>query len=209
MSGVQRSTRPAARPVLELIDRMASEWLEAALPIEFRRADEHELDEVYRLRYRTIVEQGWARPRDLAGERERDEYDEWAVHIVGMDAGTLAATSRVVLPLADRLLPTEAAFELTTPVPPGAVDLGRMVVAADYRSSRHRIFAALLGRSWLEARSHGFSGIVGDASRAVIARYEELGIRVTRLGPAQAYWGEERLPIAMDAEATAIAATGY
>jgi N-acyl-L-homoserine lactone synthetase len=192
----------AAR-ALKVIDLLAAEWTAAAWPITFRLATAHELDEVFLLRYRTIVEEGWARAEDFPDGRERDEFDDDAIHIVGLDGQALAATSRLVLPRARRPLPTEEAFELDVPLATGLADLGRMVVAPDYRNGNHRIFAGLLGRAWLEARSCGFDGIVGSASAAVIERYEELGVQVAILGPPRRHWGEKRFPVCLDVGATA------
>lgn len=190
---------------LNVIDAAARRWAEAARPIDFRIAAADEVDEVFRLRYRTIVEEGWVRPENFPDGLERDEYDDVALHIVGMDGMALAATGRIVFPFAERPLPTEEAFELTEAIPAGFVDLGRTVVKPPYRDNRHRIFAGLLGRSWLEARARGFAGIAGSASAAVIERYGQLGIRLAVLGPASRYWGEERFPVCLDVLATAVA----
>jgi N-acyl-L-homoserine lactone synthetase len=195
-------------PLLDRIDALASEWTEMARPIRFRAATPREFDDVFGLRYEAVIEEGWGRPQDFPDGRERDEYDDDAIQIVGADGEALAATSRVVLPLDGRPLPTEAAFDLTVPVPKGFVDLGRMVVATNYRDGRHRVFAGLLGQSWLEARARGFVGIVGNASAAVIARYERLGIQVTPIGPSRRHWGEERFPIAINIQATAASVSG-
>lgn len=192
-----------AAQALKVIDSLATEWTEAAQPIQFRIATALELDEVFRLRYRTIVEEGWARAEDFPDGRERDEFDDDAIHVVGLDGQALAATSRLVLPHARRPLPTEEAFELAAPLPRRLADLGRMVVAPDYRNGKHRIFAGLLARAWLEARSCGFEGLVGSASAAVIERYVKLGLQVTILGPARRHWGEERFPVCLDVAATA------
>lgn len=192
-----------AAQALKVIDSLAGEWTAAAWPIKFRLATALELDEVFRLRYRTIVDEGWARAEDFPDGRERDEFDDDAIHVVGIDGQALAATSRLVLPLARRPLPTEEAFELAVPLPSGLVDLGRMVVAPDYRNGNHRIFAGLLGRAWLETRAGGFDGIVGSASVAVIERYEKLGLQVAILGHPRRYWGEERFPVCLDVGATA------
>lgn len=199
----QRRVDAGSTQVLELIDTFALKWIEAAQPTQFRTASARELDAVFRLRYRTIVEEGWASPRDFPDGRERDDYDDDAIHIVGVEGANLLGTSRLVLPAPGRPLPTEATFELTAQIPTGLVDLGRMVVTPDYRDRSHRIFAGLLGRSWLEGRSRDFSGILGNASASVIERYEELGIRLTVLGPARRSWGQQRWPICLDAGATA------
>jgi N-acyl-L-homoserine lactone synthetase len=188
---------------LELIDSLAAEFTAAARPLEFRMATPPELDEVFRLRFRTIVDQGWARAEDFPDGRERDDFDADAIHIVGIDGPVLAATSRLVLPRENRPLPTEEVFELTAA--PGGADLGRMVVAPDYRETNHRIFAGLLGRTWLEARSRGVDGLVGSVSAAVIERYGKLGLQLAVLGPARRYWGEERFPVCLDVRATAAA----
>jgi N-acyl-L-homoserine lactone synthetase len=180
---------------LELIDALATRWVRAARPVIFRTATPPELDEVFRLRYRTIIEQGWARPEDFPHGLERDRHDDAAIHLVGVDAGQLAATSRLVLPVPGQRMPTEEAFELMLPGRISVVDLNRVVVDPSYRDNGHRIFAGLVGRSWQEARSHGFGGIIGAVSVPVRERYAQLGIELLLLGPARRYWGENRLPV--------------
>lgn len=194
-----------ARRTLDLIDSLAAEWAGAARPVEFRIAKPHELDGVFRLRYRTIVAEGWARPQDFPDGRERDRFDADAIHIVGVDGPALAGISRLILPRGHRPLPTEEAFELAIPVSTRLADLGRLIVAPDYRDRNHRIFAGLLGRAWLEGRSAGIDGIVGTASADVIERYDELGLRLAILGPPRRHWGQERFPVSLDVRATAAA----
>ena len=84
--------------------------------------------------------------------------------------------------------------------PQGRVaDMGRQTVARAYSSMRHRVFAAILAKTWLEMRSCGYSLVCGDFSAGMLRLYGMLGFKVTQLGPAQLYWNEERYPILVDA----------
>jgi len=186
-------------------DQLAHSLVAAADPIRFDIAhSDQEREAVYRLRYQVVVERGWALAAEFPAGLEFDEYDQVATHIVGwagnvLAAGSiLAATARLVLPAEGRPLPTEAAFGLQV-APRGQVaDMGRQIVAREYSSVRHKVFAALLARTWLEMRAHGYVLVCGDFSPTMMRLYRMLGFNVKQLGPAQKFWGEERAPILVD-----------
>jgi N-acyl-L-homoserine lactone synthetase len=199
---------PGANPqpsesVLATADELARGLVAAAAPIQFDTArDDNERLAVYRLRYQVVIERGWAQPDTFPDGLERDSYDEAATHIVGWaGSGTqpsLAATARLVLPGEGVLLPTEAAFDLQV-TPRGQVaDMGRQIVARDYSSMRHKVFAALLAKTWLEMRARGYWLVCGDFSPTMMRLYRMLGFAVAPLGPAREFWGEERAPILVD-----------
>ena len=209
-------TEPSPQ-ALTAADQLAHSLVAAAEPIRFDLArTDAEREAIYRLRYQVVVERGWALAAEFPNGQEADHYDPVATHIAGwagnvlaagrplaagriLAAGrTLAATARLVLPAEGRPLPTEAAFGLQV-APRGQVaDMGRQIVAREYSSMRHKVFAALLARTWLEMRAHGYVLVCGDFSPTMMRLYRMLGFNVKQLGPAQKFWGEERAPILVD-----------
>lgn len=169
----------------------------APLRLEVARSD-GEREAVFRLRYQVVVSRGWARPEDLPDGMERDSFDERAIHILGWDSGKLIATARIVLPMPDALLPTEQAFELAVEPVGQVADMGRQIVSPEYTSPQHRVFAALLARTWLEIRAAGFSLVCGDFAAGMLRLYRIMGFQVAQLGPAREFWGERRFPILVD-----------
>jgi N-acyl-L-homoserine lactone synthetase len=184
---------------LALADRLASRIVAGAAPIQFRltRSDS-ELQAVYRLRYRVVIERGWAQPEDLPDGLEHDAYDEDAIHIAGWDGDVLAATSRLVLPGSFNRLPTERAFDIKVEPQGQVADMGRQIVNRHYSNLRHLVFAALLAKTWLEMRACGFTLVCGDFSPAMTRLYRMVGFEVKQIGPSRKFWGEKRFPILVD-----------
>ena len=192
-------TRDPSR-TLALADTVATRLVARALPVRFRpAASASEVEAAHRLRYATVVEQGWAAPGTLPDGTERDEDDDRAVHVVGWDGDVLAATARLVLPSADRPLPVERDFALTLEPRGAVVDVGRGIVARPYRGPDHRVFLGLLAHCWLEVRARGFRHFCGAVNDAVLARYRAFGLPLTVLGSGRPNWGEERYPVLVDA----------
>jgi N-acyl-L-homoserine lactone synthetase len=190
---------PQAQALLSQADELARGMVAAVSPLRISVTQSpEELTAVYRLRYEVIIARGWARPEDLPDGLERDEYDELAVHIAAWDGPRIAATSRLVLPRLDQLLPTERAFEVRIEPRDQVVDMGRQIVAHAYSNVQHLAFAALLGQTWLEMRVRGFMHVCGDFSPVVMRLYRLMGFQVTQVGPAREFWGEERCPIVVD-----------
>lgn len=155
-----------------------------------------EREAVYRLRYETVIEQGWARPEDYPDGLERDAHDDEAIHLVAWDGSALAGTARMVLPSPNRDLPLEAAYEIRIEPVGRVVDGGRLIVAGDRRGeAAHKVVACLFCRFWLETRERGFNRIAAVAPAKVIDFYRRLGLEVTVLGEPRDYWGAERYPI--------------
>jgi N-acyl-L-homoserine lactone synthetase len=195
----QAMTDEQSDTALALADNLASKIVDMAKPILFSLAQsDADQQAVYRLRYQVVIERGWAQPEDLPDGIERDAYDERAIHIVGRDGNILAATSRLVLPDPRNLLPTEEAFDIRVEPQGQVADMGRQIVARDYSNVRHIVFAALLAKTWLEMRNHGFTLVCGDFSPAVTRLYRMLGFEVKQLGSGRKFWGEERFPILVD-----------
>lgn len=194
----QATGAPGAR--LQLVDDLSHRLVAAAQPLHFDIVrTEAERAAVFRLRYQAVIAHGWAPPEALPDGMERDMYDERAILIAAWDGDVLAATTRLVLPEPGRILPTEAAFGITVEPQGRVADMGRQTVARAYSSMRHRVFAAILAKTWLEMRSCGYSLVCGDFSAGMLRLYRMLGFKVTQLGPAQLYWNEERYPILVDA----------
>ena len=184
---------------LVVVDNLSRDFIETLDILRFDIArDESQREAVYRLRFQTILERGWAQPGDMPDGMEHDHYDEKAIHIVGWDGDKLATTSRLVLPEEGLILPTEEAFHIQVEPRGQVVDMGRQIVAHEYSSIKHKVFAALLARTWLEIRAHGYSLVCGDFTPAMMRLYRIMGFDVKQLGPAQPFWGEERFPILVD-----------
>jgi N-acyl-L-homoserine lactone synthetase len=201
----------AALPMLAIADMVAREALSRAAPVRFGLARApKDLEAVWRLRYEVVREKGWSLTDDLAEGLERDTYDEVALHVVARREGRCLATARLVLPRADRPLPTEQAFEVEV-LPRGVVvDCSRLAVARPERGG-WALLAGLLACCWLECRARGFWRLCGAAEPAVLRLYGLLGVRTTLLGPSRLYWQKERFPVAFDlasSVAGALAPTG-
>jgi N-acyl-L-homoserine lactone synthetase len=193
------STTDEASSVLAQLDELAHQLIARAAPIRFDvAASAPHREAVFQLRYATIVEEGWAAAADLPHGTEQDAYDATAVHVVGWDGQTLAATARLVFPDPQRPLPTEQEFSIIIDPPNRVVDIGRGIVAPEYRSATHTVFAGLLARAWLEVRSRGMRDLCGIATAARAERYRQFGLTLRVLGPPRQYWGEERLPLFLD-----------
>ena len=191
------------KDVLTIADNLARGIVNLASPIIFNVAqNDLERESVYRLRYQVVVDRGWVQPGKLPDGMERDHYDKNAIHIAGWDGNILAATSRLVLPKSGVILPTEEGFNLQIEPRGRVADMGRQIVARDYSSVRHKVFAALLAKTWLEMRARGYSLVCGDFSPTVMRLYRMMGFNVTQLGPPQKFWGEERAPILVDIAAS-------
>jgi len=192
-----------AEDVLAVADNLARGIVDSAAPIIFDPArNDLERESIYRLRYQVVIDRGWLQPDQLPDGMERDQYDQHAIHIAGWDGNILAATSRLVLPESGVILPTEQGFNLQVEPRGRVADMGRQIVARDYSSVRHKVFAALLAKTWLEMRVRGYSLVCGDFSPAVLRLYRMMGFNVTELGPSQKFWGEVRTPILVDIAAS-------
>ena len=169
-------------------------------PIHFCVAQvEAERQAAYRLRYQAIIERGWLQPEDLPGGIEHDEYDDDALHLIAWDGEAPAAACRLILPSLERLLPTEAAFDIRVMPAGEVIDAGRFVVARAYSSQEHLLLACLLARTWLEVRARRFLALLrGLRSRGMLRVFSRMGFRYQELAPPRFYWGCERFPLLFD-----------
>jgi N-acyl-L-homoserine lactone synthetase len=166
-------------------------------------ASEAEREAVYRLRGRVVLERGWRSPEESPDGRERDRYDDAAIHAVGLRDGEPVATTRLVFPHAHRMLPTEEAFDVAVRPSGEVVDMGRVIVAREMGQARRAVFWQLLSLLWLELRHRGFSRVCAANTTPAIRLFEAMGFAVTTLGPAREYWGDRRFPILVDVGDTA------
>lgn len=192
-------TGEPAVEILAALDALSRRFIGSIDTLRFDTAhDKSDREAVYRLRYETVINRGWAQPGDMPDGMEHDQYDERAIHIVVWDGHELVATSRLVLPGGDLALPTEEAFHIRIEPHGQVVDMGRQIVAPEYGSIKHRVFAALLAKTWLEIRANDYSLVCGDFSPAMTRLYRMMGFDVKVLGQAQSFWGEDRTPIMVD-----------
>jgi N-acyl-L-homoserine lactone synthetase len=199
--------RPTAQEGRALADTLAGQLVAMAAPVRFGlAASEAEKNAVYALRYRIVVEEGWVESDRLPDGIEKDTHDDRALHLVGWDGRSLVATARLVLPSSGHRLPTEEAFDVDIRARGEVVDLGRGLVARPYRSRDHRLFLGLLATAWLESHARGFVLFCGATTMVLIERLREFGVDVDLLGPSRRWWGEERFPILVDGERSAMTA---
>lgn len=167
----------------------------AATPVERRAAE--------RLRFRQVVEEGWAAAGDLPGSLEHDAFDATALQVAAWAGDDLAGTMRMVLPARGRPLPVESAFGVTVEPAGRVVEAGRLVVAPEHRGDPgHHIWGALFARAWLEVRGRGFCVLAGAAAPEMVDRLREMGLSVEVLAPARLHWGRRRHPVRVDPAAS-------
>jgi hypothetical protein len=180
-----------ARPVS--LDLLAANIL-ARYDYRFTVAtDEAERDVGYRLRYLAVIDQGWAPETAFPDGRDRDAYDDGAVHVIGWDGDRAVATGRLVLPPGP--LPTEAICGITIEPRGRVVDVGRMTVVSDHQSTRHAAFLALLARLYLEVRARGYEVACGLMSARARSLMRLLGVPIEVLAEERPYCGDARAPV--------------
>jgi hypothetical protein len=186
---------------LDVLDGLANVLLVRAAPVQFDRAASlAEQETAYRLRFDTVVAEGWATAADFPDGLERDEFDEGAVHVLGRHGDRLVAVARLVFPERGRPLPTEREFALSMEPADRVVDIGRAIIVKDYRSAEHTLFGALLACCWLEIRARGYQNLCGAASGPRLERYQQFGLPLRILGSMRRYWGEDRYPVFLDGQ---------
>lgn len=191
--------------VLQVLDDVARRFMTLNEGTQFRSAQTPaELEAVYRLRYQTVIEKGWAEPEDYPDGMERDKYDDnYTLQLMALSGESLVGTGRVVLPAPDRSLPAEDFFGIVIEPHKQVTDMGRVAVNLAYQSAQHQIFLGLVGMSWLTTREQGLFDMCGVVSSAMFRLYRMVGFEVTMLAPFQPYWGEERAPFQLDRERSA------
>jgi N-acyl-L-homoserine lactone synthetase len=195
--GTAEAAAEAPSGEAEAVDRACAQVLESAEPLRVEPGcSAAEREACFRLRYRCVVENGWADPSDLPDGTERDAYDDIAVHICAWNGSELAGTVRLVFPRPGLTLPIEKEFGVELRPPGEVVDGGRLVVAPEHRGDAdHRVLAALFSSCWLRARERGLHRFASVSPDRIVALYRRLGLNVEVLGEPRAFWGEERRPI--------------
>jgi predicted GNAT family N-acyltransferase len=192
------------------LDGLAQMLIARAAPARFDVASSTpEQQQIFALRYATVVEEGWVPDSAYPNGLERDAFDDSATHIAGWQDAELVATARLVFPETGRMLPTELEFELTVEPEGAVVDIGRAIVARAYRARDHTLFGALLSRCWLEIRKRGYVNLCGAASGWRLERYRQFGLPLRTIGPPRQYWGEERYPVFLEGREFATFARPY
>ena len=187
-----KTVNPAA---LKAADAVAFQLVGRASPVRFGRAQsQDQIEAIYRLRCRIVIERGWARLEDLPDGMERDADDANAVHIAAWEGDALAGTARLVLPSPGRLLPTEKAFGLDPNLAGHVADVGRICVSQEWTSPQHLVWLGLVGQIWIEMRSFGFLAASTILTPAVARVYRRWGLEVISLGASRPFWNEERFP---------------
>lgn len=181
-----------------IADRLAEKVI-SAVPYRLAVASsETDREAVFRLRYRTVVEMGWAKPEEFPDGMERDEDDERSVHVCAWDGDELVGISRVVLPRKGGPLPLESEFDLALDSE-GLVEVGRVVILPQLRGdARHGLLVALFAQAWLEMTARGFTDLISAIPPPLVDLYRSLGFTVLELGGAREHWGEERFPVRFD-----------
>ncbi len=192
---------------LERVDAMARAYLERVASLYFAVAESPaEKEAVYRLRYQMVVARGWGEPHEYPDEMEYDEYDEHAVHVTGWEQDRLIAAARIVFPMPGARLPLEDAFDIVVEPRGRVADVQRMLVTRPYSGTEHRVFVALLARTWLEIRAQGLAHCCGAfVSAPMLRMLRGLGLTVRVLAPPRRYFHEERSPILIEAADSAAA----
>ena len=171
-----------------------------AATVRFAVAEsEDELEEVFSLRFRTVVEEGWATHDEMSDGLERDGYDDHASQVAAWDGDVIAGTLRLVFPQPNVPLPVEKSYGLVVEPRGEVVGAGRVIVARPYRHQDHTVLGGLSATAWLFMRQRGFRWAAGTATKDILELFRRLGFEVTILGEPQTYWGEERYPIRMGA----------
>jgi N-acyl-L-homoserine lactone synthetase len=186
-----------------IADRIAEKVI-GAVPYRLAVArDEAEREAVYRLRFRTVVEMGWADPEDFPNGMERTADDDDAIHVMARDGEELVASARIVLPGGSRDLPLEREFGLRAEA--GDVEVGRTVIVPRLRGATgHALVVALFAGCWREMRRLRYTELVSAVPARLIELYRSLGFTVIELGDGREHWGEERLPVRFDVLGSAV-----
>lgn len=191
---------------LQVIDEFARQFVRLSHPFSVALAESvADREAAFRLRFREVVDRGWAAPTDYPDGIERDDHDDDALHAIGWTTDQiLAGYQRMVLPSPQRRLPTEVRFDLTIEPWLKVVDVGRTLVAPPFRrDGQYKLLLGLQGFCWLELRRLGFSEMCGIGTASILRLYHALGIETIVLGPARLDWGEERSPFKLDVLKTA------
>ncbi|MBC8171006.1 MAG: GNAT family N-acetyltransferase [Anaerolineae bacterium] len=184
---------------VEFLDQVAQRLIKTNPDVRYAIAQSPaEIETIYRLRYRTVTEQGWSKSEDYPDGQERDEYDDEAIHIGCWQGATLLATIRLILPSARHPLPAETGYGIQIEPYQQVVECSRAIVAPEYRDRSHELFFGVLGRSWIESRARGFRELCGTMTERIIRIHEQGGFVMEILGEPHLYLGAVRYPVKFD-----------
>jgi hypothetical protein len=184
---------------LSALDDIAARLLARVAPIRYAVAStERQRLDAFLLRYRAVMDRGWAPPEELPDGLERDADDERAVLIGAWDGAIPVATARLIFPDPAHPLPVESAFDVTVEPVGRVVSVDRITVDRSSRDAGSRLLLGLFASCWLEIRKRGYHIWAGTQSAGATRLYHRLGFEVTVLGPPRVYWGEERFPVRFD-----------
>lgn len=194
---------------LRELERVAIDIMSSIAPLRIGVAhDAADLDAMFRLRGREIVERGWMSPRSKPTGLDRDEYDDDAVHIAIRDSREIVGACRLLLPSLGRLLPIERDFDLRLEPRGRVVQWSRLVLARAHRGDpRHRLALACFAALWLQTTRHGFDACAGAIAKPMLELYRGIGMDFEVLGAPRFVDGEERYP-ALSSAATVRSALG-
>jgi hypothetical protein len=175
------------------LDALAAAVIERSGCVFTVATTEAERHVAYRLRYRCVMERGWASIADHPLGLERDEFDRNALQVIGRIDSAAVCTGRLVLPPGP--LPTEVACGLRIEPAGRVVDAGRMVVVPGPEGPRPGLLIALLAALYSQARLSGFDVGCGMMAANVRSLARLVGLELEVLGPERLYHHEMRAPV--------------
>ena len=186
----------AAQLTLSELERVALELTMSIAPLRIGvTSDAADLDAIFRLRGAEIIERGWAPPGALPTGRDRDAYDDDAVHIAIRHAADVVGACRLLLPSPHRPLPIERDFELRIEPYGHVVQWSRLVLARAYRGDpQHRLAMACFAALWLETNRRGFDACAGVVAKPMLELYRSVGMDFQVLAAPRMVEGELRYP---------------
>jgi N-acyl-L-homoserine lactone synthetase len=199
----------ATQHTIRELERVAIDLMSSITPLRIGVAHgEADLDAMFRLRGAEIVERGWASPGSMPTGRDRDEYDDDAVHIAIWDAAEVVGACRLLAPCRQRLLPIERDFDLRLQPCGRVVQWSRLVLARAHRGDpQHRLAMACFAALWLQTTRRGFDACAGAVAKPMLELYRVIGMNFQVLAAPRVVDGEERYP-AMSSAATVRSALG-
>ena len=192
MASAPVAERPAA-----IADRVARGVI-ASVPQRLAAATaEAERESIFRLRYQTVIELGWATPEELPEGLEKADDDDEAVQVGAWEGEELVGAARVMLPDGEKPLPIERDFGIEAGN--REVEVGRTVIVPRLRGATgHGLIIALFAQCWLEMRARDYIDLLSAVPPRMIEVYRSIGFKITELAGGREHWGEERIPVRFD-----------
>jgi N-acyl-L-homoserine lactone synthetase len=162
---------------------------------EFREAKKEELEKIFKLRYQVYcVEKGYLKSEDYPDGLEKDKFDEHSVHFVALETtNTDRLIGCVRLILFNKYgFPAElhcTLFEKTSN-PNKTIEISRLIVDKDYRSSRHFILLGLCKEIYLYNKLNNITHCYAVVDRLLFELLQKLGLPFKQIGESALYMGE-------------------